>query len=264
MGSSLMMEARAVDVARECVYRFLAAALSDPRTESFQIALSGESQSLVRAAASLLQEEVGTPALGFGELPPEQLDPGPLLGEFAQPLETLRAEYDRLFGLVLSRECPPYEMEYHPAGDTFFHSQQLADVAGFYNAFGLQTSRTPPERVDHLAQELEFMAIVLLKKRLALDAASSNPESAEQAAVCEDAERDFFRDHLAWWLPSFSLGLRRRAETGPYVALARMLAAFNPVERQHFGIDPPRVPLQPVPIERPEEQAGCGAGSSLV
>ena len=123
----------------------------------------------------------------------------------------LRAEYDRVFGLVVPKECPPYETEYHPTQETFVRSQQMADIAGFYRAFGIEPAQSSPERPDHLALELEFMAFLLTKKRLALAAVELDPEAAEQVSICDRAQRDFFRDHLAWWVPSFAAGLRRKA-----------------------------------------------------
>ena len=36
-----------------------------------------------------------------------------------------------------------------------------------------------------------------LKKRLAARGADQDPEAEAHAAVCAEAERDFFRDHLA-------------------------------------------------------------------
>ena len=42
----------------------------------------------------------------------------------------LTAEYDRVFGLVPCKECPPFETEYHRGTEPFFRAQQLADVAG--------------------------------------------------------------------------------------------------------------------------------------
>jgi nitrate reductase assembly molybdenum cofactor insertion protein NarJ len=59
---------------------------------------------------------------------------------------SLDAEYDRVFGLASLVACPPYEAEFHAAGETFFRSQQMADIAGFYAAFGLEASRNAGER----------------------------------------------------------------------------------------------------------------------
>jgi TorA maturation chaperone TorD len=247
-------ETLAGDLARECLYRFLAGALADPGSEGWRLVQDPESQRLACTAADLLRADA-SPAvpLGIGELPPEQLDLRPLLADLLKPTAGLRETYDRVFGLVPAPECPPYEIEYHPAGETFFRAQQLADVAGFYRAFGIGPA--VPERPDYLPLELEFMAFLLMKKRLA--AGNGETEAAEQSAVCDQALRSFFADHLAWWVPAFATGLQRKAGSGLYAALGEVLAALVPLERYRFGLPAARVPLQATLIERPEEQAGC-------
>jgi TorA maturation chaperone TorD len=175
------------------------------------------------------------------------------------PTDALRAEYDRIFGLVVPKECPPYETEYYPTQETFARSQQMADIAGFYRAFGIEPAWSSPERPDHLALELEFMAFLLLKKREALATADVDPEAAEQAHICDRAQRDFFCDHLAWWVPTFAAGLRRKAGGGYHDALAGALAAWVPDECRRLGIDAVLRPARPGLIEQPEEQSGCAA-----
>jgi TorA maturation chaperone TorD len=253
----------AIDLARECLYRFLAAALTDPRANGWELLADPESGAIAARAAELLREEATNEpaALGFGELPPGDLDLAPLLAELGRPRDEQAAEYDRVFGLVPSRECPPYETEYHATAEPFFRAQQLADVAGFYRAFGLEPSRGCPERPDHLALELEFMAFLLMKKRLAARAADGENGGSDRVQVCADAEANFLRDHLAWWVPSFATGLRRKAGGGPYAALGRVLAALMPIERLRYGVASPRLPLRAAPIEPPEEQSGCSACS---
>ena len=252
-------EETAVLLARECLYRFLAAALSDPYTSDVGLVLEPNNQQLARSAADLLREEANEPPvlLGFGELPLPQLDLAPFQAELRLSLGELRAEHDRVFGLVLSRECPPYETEYYSSAEPFFRAQQLADIAGFYRAFGLETAQAAPERPDHLALELEFMAFLLREERLALASAGANAAATEQAGVCADAQQSFLSDHLAWWVPSFARGLRRKAEHGFYLAVGHVLAAFMPIERSRLGVAAPHLPLQPALIERPEEQTGC-------
>jgi TorA maturation chaperone TorD len=251
-------EPLAIDLARECLYRYLAAALGDPRGENWALVLDPRNQQLAGQAAELLaaEAEATSGPLGLGELPPACLTLQPLREELRRTGGDLVAEYDRVFGLVPARECPPYETEYHTASETFFRSQQLADVAGCYRAFGLEPSALTPERPDHLALELEFMAFVLLKKRLAL-AASGEGAAAERASVCDEAQRNFFRDHLSWWVPAFATGLRRKAGAGYYAAAGAVLAALMAVERGRLDIPAPRLPVQATLIERPEERAGC-------
>lgn len=241
----------ALAMASEFLYRFLAVAVSDPFTSDVSLVLDPDGRRLALSATELLRQEASeSPVpLGFGELPPSQLEWTSLSGDAPLSLDELRAEHGNVFGLVLPRECPPYETEYCSSAEAFFRAQQLADIAGFYQAFGLQTTQACPERPDHLALELEFMAFLLRKERLA--------ETAEQANICADAQRSFLRDHLAWWVPSFAAGLRRKAESGFYATAAGVLAAFMPIERARLGVAAPAAPRRPAFIERPEEQAGC-------
>lgn len=245
--------------ARECLYRYLSVALNVPYTAEMGLLREPNNWQLACSAAELLREEGSeTPVpLGFGELSPSQLDLTRFSSELDSSLEELRGEYDRVFGLVLSRECPPYETEYCFSSEPFFRTQQLADIAGFYRAFGLQIAKSMPERPDHLALELEFMAFLLRKERLARASAGVNASAMEQVAVCTEAEQSFFRDHLNWWVPSFAMGLRRKAERGFYWAVSQLLAAFMPSERARLGVAAPRLPLQPTLIERTEEQPMC-------
>jgi len=252
-----MCESQATDLARECLYRFLAVALSDPQLTCWRFVLDQENQRLACAAADLLRTDFGEQMvqLGFAELPPQQLDLEPVVSESRKRIDELCTEYDRVFGLVLAKECPPYETEYHRTSETFFRSQQLADIAGFYRAFGLEPSHEQPERPDYLPLELEFMAFLLMKKRLAMNAVDS--DAAERVNMCEEAERNFFREHLAWWVPAFANGLRRKARSGLYAELACVLATLIPAERHRLGVDRPRMPVHAELIERPEEQSGC-------
>lgn len=247
------------DLARECVYRFLALALGSPYESGWPLALGDADERLLLESAALLREEAdfGPDFLSFGELPPADLDLEPLLTELRRPLEQLRAEYDRVFGLVVPKECPPYETEYLRTSQAFQRAQQLADVAGFYRAFGLEPSQSNPERPDHVVLELEFLAFLLSKKRLAPTAEGEAAEAPERVLVCENAEQAFVRDHLAWWLPAFATGLQRKAGDGPYLRVARVLAALVPIERHRLGLPAPFGPVQPDLIERPEEDQGC-------
>ena len=248
----------AIDLACETLYRFVGVGLRDPHLEGMELIFDSASQRLAAEAAELLREEFGDQPipLGFGELPLEDLDLQSTPGDLKHSLDGLRDEYDRVFGLSNCRECPPYETEYHKAEDVFFRSQQMADVAGFYQAFGLAPGGACRERPDHLAMELEFAAYLLMMKRVAL-AASQDPLAQQHAATCQEARLNFFRDHMSWWMPSFSLALRRKAEHGFYAGLGRTLSALLPVERHRLEIAPPRMPLEASLIESPDECSGC-------
>jgi TorA maturation chaperone TorD len=244
------------DLARECLYRFLASVVSGPVSHGWDRALTEPNLALATAAAVWLLsgDDPGSRESGSGD---EGFDR--LAEELRAPREALRTEYDRVFGLVVPRECPPYETEYYPTEETFGRSQQMADAAGFYRAFGIEPSRSAPERPDHIALELEFMAFLLTKKRLASEGAEAVPEGDGRADLCDRTQRDFFRDHLAWWVPAFAAGLRRRARGGYLGALAGVLAAWVPAECRRLDIPAVLRPARSHLIEPPAEQSGCAA-----
>jgi len=251
----------ALDLATETLYRFVAALLGGPRTPGWGVVRDLVSQQLALDAASLLREEhsAGAAPLGYGELPIDELDLTAVVQELRAPGADFESEHARVFGLVSCRECPPYESEFHPNEDTFFRSQQMADVAGFYRAFGVRPGSDSRERPDHLPLELEFAAILLCKQRLAAARAEGPaPEASQEAQLCLDARRAFIQDHLIWWLPSFSLAMRHKAEQGLYEAAGRVLAALLALERNRLGISPPGLPLlEPRSAEQESDCSGC-------
>lgn len=245
------------DLARESLYRVLAAIFGDPRGRHSWLSMNPVDLSAACAAADYLRSEAGELCipLGMGELPVEDLDVKPLLAALNRPDGEIINEYVRVFGLVTCRECPPYETEYCPNDDTFFRSQQIADIAGFYRAFGLQVSADLRERPDYLPLELEFQAFLLMKIR----SLELEPEPASNhVEVCREARAAFFRDHLSWWVPSFALAVRRKAQCGLYFEAARVLAALLPLERAAFGVRAPALPiLQGSSDEGHHECEGC-------
>jgi TorA maturation chaperone TorD len=194
-------------------------------------------------------------------LTPSELDLAPLVHTLRLRPDELNDEYEHVFGLMLAKKCPPYETEYCPQTFSVYRSQALADVAGFYRAFGVGPSRDTPERADHIALELEYLAFLIAKESSAADPAARD--------TCRDAQRRFVQDHLGWWVPAFARALQRQAErvlgrapgqSGFYPALARALAAFISAERAVLAVDPPTELVAPGPVEPPEEMScqDCG------
>lgn len=246
--------AAARDLACETLYRCLAAALSNPDSLAWSIAEDESNLVAARLAMDYLREQfedVSIP-LGFGESALDRLDVRPLFGEWLVDPESAVAEYARVFGFAGSRECSPYETEYHPNEEVFFRSQQMADVAGFYRAFGLNVSPERHDRVDHITLELEFAAFLLMKKRLA-----NRGEFDGAATVVQEARKSFLKDHLSWWAPSFSIALRRKAGGGFYAAAADVLSALLPLERHRLGVAPPLMPLEARTDDASDAASGC-------
>ena len=179
-------------------------------------------------------------ALGCRELSTAGLDGGeaPLAGDF-----------QRLFNPSVDGNCPPYETEYTGA-HVFMRQQQLADVAGFYRAFGLRVAGSFHERPDHIAAELEFLAVVSLKEAQAL----ARGERAH-VRVCRRARARFLEEHLGRWLAPYAKQLAALAGDGFYpraVALARDLVAWEAAEA---GVKPQAVALRRATRAEPEELA---------
>ncbi|MEX2188360.1 MAG: molecular chaperone TorD family protein [Pirellulales bacterium] len=253
---------RAIDLAVETLYRFLAATFSDPEWGTWPMALEGDNQRLAESAADLLRSEYGDVAipLGFAELPVEQLTLRSLVTELNRGLVEWRDGYTRVFGFAMCRDCPPYETEYCPDEDPFFRSQEMADVAGFYRAFGLASGARSRERPDHLALELEFAAFLIMKERCAADDERMDVERAaqdEQATICREGRAAFLGDHLAWWAPSFARAVRRKAGGGMYAAAADVLAALLPIERYRLRVAAPQIPTLAAPAVEPDGCDGC-------
>ncbi|MBX7105760.1 MAG: molecular chaperone TorD family protein [Gemmataceae bacterium] len=252
----LQTDIPAVNLARETIYRFVAAGMRHPAEQLLPMR-DAASIDLLREAIGLLRDEAAEVDVhrGFGEEPADAMDATELIAWLTGPADDLFAEYDRVFGIGPTADFPPYETEFCANQEPFYRAQQMADVAGFYKAFGLNVARGRPDRPDHLALELEFMALLLTNERLALESISDFRD--EHVAVCRATQRSFFNDHVSWWVPSFAAGLRRKADTGPYAALGYLLAAFMPLERARLGVKAPQMPVRPRSVEPPEAQSGC-------
>jgi TorA maturation chaperone TorD len=241
------------DLARSHVYGFLAAALSDPFGGHFDLALDARLQKVAVAAGQLLCSEAPEGvALAPGERPPAELDLAPVVQALSVSRDGLVRLHQQVFGLALGKSAPPCETEYCPAALTFYRAQQLADIAGFYRAFALELNREQPERHDHISVELEFMAHLITK-----ELAAKQGGLTEQAAVCREAQKKFFQDHIAWWVPAFGQLLRRAAVDGLYSALALALGPFIAGERAVLDVPPAAGLAEPRPETQSPEDSPC-------
>src|SRR3990172_11111746 len=180
--------APAVNMARQSLYRFAALSLLDPLAGSWrQLHALRDDPVLIDAAAFLRTLPGARPkTMGLGERPLNDLDPRLVLDRLPDSQSALNAEYECTFGLLVSSACPPYETEYVDSKFAFQRSNSLADVSGFYRAFGLAISDRRPERPDHVVLELEFMAHLL---GLEPHAPVEKPDRRRgQQQVCRDAQ----------------------------------------------------------------------------
>jgi len=104
--------------------------------------------------------------------------------------DALRARYVDLFDRGKGRTSL-YETEYGRMRG-MSKGNDLADIAGFYHAFGLDLDTDAAhEMLDHVAVELEFYAMLLAKQRFLTE--QGNDEGRE---IVEDARRKFLAEHL--------------------------------------------------------------------
>ena len=109
----------------------------------------------------------------------------------------------------------PYEGS-HVVGTAGGITPRLADIAGFYRAFGMGVSG---ERPDHVVAELEFLALALLSEADAIDRGQH-----DRAEVAGDAIRSFLRDHIGMWIDAWAGRVVSIDELAPWAPFATISA----------------------------------------
>ena len=151
--------------------------------------------------------------------------------------ETLEREYVRLFGPVA--RCPLHETAYGDAGRLLGRSASLADIAGFYLAFGLHPTGSDPHREDHIGLELEFMSLLTVKEAYAMAEGLQEP-----LEVTRTAQQRFVQDHLGTWIDALTAQLRLCEPHPFYAALGESLGTVVRTEVI-------RLQASPVPVSGP-------------
>lgn len=176
--------------------------------------------------------------------------------------EELEAEYNRLFAHLGSTKCPPYETEYGYE-NIYQKADAMADIGGFYAAFGLEISADNADRPDFLGTELEFMSFLALKELYALE-----HHEDEHLKICLDAQSNFLADHLGRWTGIFARILSQSTSNSFYAALGKLTECLVQYDANRLGIsiqevDKPVQPSSDLPI--PFQCEGCvQQGESLV
>ena len=242
-----------LNTARAALYRFTSLAFRDPKTApTWNLLNDPDSRQCVLAAGELVRETFrDVPIeLGLGEHACTALDVDDVLNRLPASTEQLNAQFEQTFGLVVAGSCPPYETEYINGKLTFQRSHHLADISGYYRAFGLQPAAGSTERFDHVSLELEFLgALIRLEQQPGLE--------NERADLCRTAQSRFLKDHAAWWLPGFARLLGRERPDSFYAAAGRLLASFLPLERTLLGVEPATQPIGLSPALPSEDCEGC-------
>ncbi len=202
---------------RAAVYRLLGGAFVHPtpaRLEELALAAA----TAATAATGRLRDKLARFAIAASE---------------ADPLATAN---EHVFLFARQVRCSPYESAYSglsPFGDK---TARLADVAGFFEAFGVGPAAAQPDMEDHVGAELEFMSALALKEAYALGEGES-----EAAEITRGAEVLFLTDHLGRWAEAFATQVEAATPLPFYTAAASLLAAWITAEVEALGATPSRV-----------------------
>jgi TorA maturation chaperone TorD len=177
-----------------------------------------------------------------------------------QPAGEIEAGRNRLLGHTVRSACPPYELEYG-ATEVFQQSQMLADIAGFYEAFGYQAAGPLAERPDHIVCEWEFMSILAHKEAIAC-----GKSDADGVSRCRDAQRAFLKDHAGRWMHAFFERVRREDPGGPWAHLADLGDAVlrSWCADADIANGPAWLELRPVSDDDSDISCGAPAGTGAV
>lgn len=214
-------------LARSVVYGACSQAFSYPTEEQAEQLVHEDlplASALAPALGADIEGAVRAAAEGFGSRTPEELE----------------AAHREVFSHVHAVDCPPFETDY-TARDVWRQGRELADLAGFYRAFGLEQVR---DRPDAIGVELEFLHVITYKRVWA-----AAHEEAEHVEICRSAEEAFLRDHLLRWGPGFATRVERVAGGGPYAAAARLLLLLLRSEAARLGVAVDEVPATAIEHE---------------
>ena len=153
-----------------------------------------------------------------GALPPRLASS---LGAFSRawritPCHALEAEYSRLF--LATARVPLREGGF---GDGLRFAGQpfdIADLNGFYAAFGFELTEEAPSPPDYLGTETEFMSLLHLKKAVTL-----GRHEREHARIVDRAMARFLTEHLGRWVDSLGGALQEAIAAAPYARLGALL-----------------------------------------
>jgi putative dimethyl sulfoxide reductase chaperone len=252
-------------LARAVVYRALSLGLQTPTTGRLREIGADDGFTAVTAALEHLWRKGDDSGLTRAAARLAVLTP--------HDLEATTARFVQLFGHTARGLVSTCETEYGP--DNLFHQpQQLADIAGYYLAFGLTPAVATEARVDHIACELEFMDFLNRKQAVWLAGGAiedgGRPPGGQSDADEETieatlaAERTFLRDHLGRFGRAFATRVMAEDPDGYFGTLAQVLLAFITDECARVGVNAGPVDLAVRPEVADDTPMACGSADELI
>ncbi len=212
--------------------------------------------SLASALVGYPDDTACATAMDIKELPAPETAAQACLEAMREPSSrtSLRHAYIDLFDRGKGRTSL-YESEYGRMRGAA-KGQTLADVAGFYRAFGLSLAPDVADALDHIAIELEFYALLLTK-----EAALSRASDDEGVEIVRDARAAFLREHLGAFANALASSASAQGHT-IYGPLFRWTADLVTHECTDLGVEAAR--LDYFASDSEQNDAECGASDQLI
>jgi putative dimethyl sulfoxide reductase chaperone len=210
-------------VHRARLYKLASLTFDRPGDAIGEALLSGTfDEQLLESAAALGDDELREHAAAVVEASPADED----------GVDDLYSNWAALFGFEEGGDISQYQIEYSP-GTLVTSTDVLADIAGFYGAFGLSVQAGNRERVDHLCLELEFVSHLALQTAyLAEDGDETGVE------IVTGAQGDFLEDHLGRWTGRYRETIDEETDVAFYRALAALIETLVDADTERFDVEP--------------------------
>lgn len=206
---------------RSALYGAVSALFADPESQKFELLLKPEIQGSVLDTCFQLESTLCGTDAGLSK-PFQQI----MAKLSANNLKKIQSEFVDVFGHTLSKQIAPYALEHLKNTDVFFRTQKLADLNGFYKAFGMEVESI--ERADHISTQTEFLSYLLLKERLA-----ERNGLIEEMGVCRDAFDQFQKDHFMDWAGMFAGNLAKHVDSEFYPLAGRFFSISLETEKYY-------------------------------
>jgi TorA maturation chaperone TorD len=159
-----------------------------------------------------------------------------------------RAEFEALYHATFrgNMVISPFETDY-TASHAFEQARDLADIGGFYRAFGLNAAKSGVDRSDHVAAELEYLCVLAWH-----EAEGKEAGDADRVEVARKARDEFLREHAGRWFEEFAKRCQQRDAPALFAATASLAAALVGEQLKAVGAKPrppapPSLPLADAP-----------------
>lgn len=196
---------------RQGVYRLFGAGFSYPTTEMLSAA----------GAASPIFGELGMFDYAFA---PDISEAAHAMA--AADLGQLSVDYVALFEAgVAGAACPPHESAHRSDARTGEVAGLQSELKRTILRFGLRLDDSSQDMVDHIATEMNVMAMLCQRE------AVSHAEESPFARVVS-SQLEFLNGHLLKWVPGFADLVQGKQRSAAYTALAGGLNSFLMHERQ--------------------------------